>query len=413
MAAGEHGGGNGIGWPLTEHSIALKLEELRAQQQGHEGPSFPTIAVQQRGCTVCARIAAYSVTTFPSLCLHELPQLQAMTLSLQAMTLDGMEGYGANGAVIHYQAEESTALPIGTDSLLLLDSGAQYSSIATSITADTATAATGGSATFVTNDARACTSIGAAAAVAVQQCHCSFVAVVWHNAALLEPCTSLEHCKDAAFIHLYRAIDGTTDVTRTLHFGTPTAHQKHCFTLVLKGHINLATAVFPEGLLGSKLDVLARTPLWTAGLDYRHGTGHGVGAFLNVHEGPHGIHYRIRPDEAGILSDMTTSIEPGYYEDGSFGVRIENICIVVPAQTAHTFGGKRSLTFETVTMAPLQRKLIDTALLTPQELAWVNAYSADVRAKLGPLMKPINSDSSSSSSDAYAYLLRETEPISA
>jgi Xaa-Pro aminopeptidase len=147
--------------------------------------------------------------------------------------------------------------------------------------------------------------------------------------------------------------------------------------------------------------------------DVLHVQGHGVGAFLNVHEGPHGIHYRIRPDEAGILADMTTSIEPGYYEDGSFGVRIENICIVVPAQTAHTFGGKRSLTFETITMAPLQCKLIDTALLTPQELAWVNAYSADVRAKLGPLMKPTDSSSSSSITDAYAYLLRETEPISA
>jgi Xaa-Pro aminopeptidase len=139
--------------------------------------------------------------------------------------------------------------------------------------------------------------------------------------------------------------------------------------------------------------------------------GHGVGAFLNVHEGPHGIHYRIRPDEAGILADMTTSIEPGYYEDGAFGVRIENICIVVPAETAHTFGGKRSLTFEVITMAPLQRKLINAALLTPQELAWVNAYSTDVRAKLAPLMKPTSS--SSSSSDAYEYLLRETEPISA
>ncbi|CAM9376711.1 unnamed protein product, partial [Sphacelaria rigidula] len=117
--------------------------------------------------------------------------------------------------------------------------------------------------------------------------------------------------------------DGTTDITRTLHFGEPTPHQRHCFTLVLKGHIALARATFPEDTMGSKLDVLARVALWEAGLDYRHGTGHGVGAFLNVHEGPHGIHCRIRPNEQGIKVGMTTSNEPGYYEDGLFGLRIE------------------------------------------------------------------------------------------
>ncbi|CAN0157101.1 unnamed protein product, partial [Laminaria digitata] len=124
-----------------------------------------------------------------------------------------------------------------------------------------------------------------------------------------------------------------------------------------QGHIALARAVFPEDTMGSKLDVLARLALWEAGLDYRHGTGHGVGAFLNVHEGPHGIHCRIRPNEEGIKVGMTTSNEPGYYEDGEFGVRIENVCICVEKATAHNFAGKRSCTFETITMAPIQAKV--------------------------------------------------------
>ncbi|CAM9544006.1 unnamed protein product, partial [Ectocarpus fasciculatus] len=169
------------------------------------------------------------------------------------------------------------------------------------------------------------------------------------------------------------------------------------------GHIALARAVFPEDTMGSKLDVLARLALWEAGLDYRHGTGHGVGAFLNVHEGPHGIHCRIRPDEQGIKIGMTTSNEPGYYEDGAFGLRIENVCICVEKKTQHNFAGKRSCTFETITMAPIQTKLIDVSLLTTQEREWLDDYHTTVLATLGPLLKD--------NTEAFAYLVRETRPL--
>eukprot|EP00752_Nemacystus_decipiens_P008249 g7376.t1 len=278
MDAGEAGGGGGIGWPLTEFTVAEKLDRFRKEQAGYVSRSFETVS-----------------------------------------------GYGPNGALYHYAAQKETARTLGTDSLFLLDSGAQYT-------------------------------------------------------------------------------DGTTDVTRTVHFGTPTQHQRRCFTLVLKGHIALARAVFPEDTMGSKLDVLARLALWEAGLDYRHGTGHGVGAFLNVSEGPHRIHSRITPNEQGIKVGMTTSNEPGYYEDGEFGVRTESVCICVEKKTRHNFAGKRSCAFETITMAPIQAKLIDATLLTVDERKWLDDYHATVRATLGPLLKD-------SDRDAYAYLVRETRPL--
>ncbi|CAN0088431.1 unnamed protein product, partial [Phaeothamnion confervicola] len=209
------GGGDGAGWPLTELSVAGKLEEYRAAQREYVTPSFATIC-----------------------------------------------GYGPNGAIIHYQADAATAAEIGTAAPLLIDSGGQF-------------------------------------------------------------------------------LDGTTDVTRTVHLGAPTAHQRRCFTLVLRGHIAIAAAVFPEGLPGSRLDAMARTALWQAGLDYKHGTGHGVGAFLNVHEGPQGIHFRLRPGEQGFRLGMTTSNEPGYYENGAFGIRIESVCICREAPTEFCFGVER------------------------------------------------------------------------
>jgi len=199
-------------------------------------------------------------------------------------------------------------------------------------------------------------------------------------------------------------LDGTTDVTRTVHMGTPTDYEKECYTLVLKGHIGLATAVFPEGVTGTRLDTLARLPLWQAGLDYRHGTGHGVGAFLNVHEGPQGIGYRIQANEAGMKLGMITSNEPGYYEDGKFGIRIESLCECVPASTPYSFGGKTQCKFETITVAPIQTKLVTKDMLSPQEVLWLNDYNSWVREKLAPLMK-------SSDAQGYEYLLRETEPI--
>ncbi len=132
--------------------------------------------------------------------------------------------------------------------------------------------------------------------------------------------------------------DGTTDVTRTLHFGAPTAHQRRCFTRVLKGQVRLRLAVFPAGATGNRLDSFAREALWQAGLDYMHGTGHGVGSYLNVHEGPSGISKRPSPDDPGIQEGMVFSDEPGYYEDGAFGIRLENLLYTVKADTEFNFG---------------------------------------------------------------------------
>eukprot|EP00741_Cyanophora_paradoxa_P004877 tig00000841_g4732.t1 len=165
--------------------------------------------------------------------------------------------------------------------------------------------------------------------------------------------------------------------------GQPSEHQRSCFTRVLRGHIALASAVFPAGATGQALDVLARAPLWSVGLDYRHGTGHGVGAFLNVHEGPQSISQK--PIDVPLRRGMVVSNEPGYYEDGAFGIRIENLMVVKDARTPHNFGGQGYLTFEYLTLVPIQRKLIDVSLLTPPERAWVDAYHADVRARLAPL----------------------------
>eukprot|EP00605_Chrysophyceae_sp_TOSAG23-4_P002814 GSChrysophyteH1.ASY1.ANO1.3099.1 assembled CDS len=241
---------------LTEYDVALKLEEFRHKMDGHQYPSFDTIA-----------------------------------------------GYASNGAVIHYKPEKETALKLGVDSLFLLDSGGQY-------------------------------------------------------------------------------LDGTTDVTRTMHYGTPTERMMECYTMVLKGHIALAQLVFPEGTVGSRFDSVARIPLWQAGLDYNHGTGHGVGAYLNVHEGPQGIGFRKRENEAGFKIGMTTSNEPGYYEAGAFGIRIEN----------------------TVTLTPISTSLIKHGVLSPSEIEWVNDYHREVREKLLPGIKKYFPE-------AESWLIRETEAI--
>jgi len=199
-------------------------------------------------------------------------------------------------------------------------------------------------------------------------------------------------------------IDGTTDVTRTNHYGTPTQRMIDCYTSVLKGHIALARLVFPEGTLGSRIDAAARIPLWEMGLDYNHGTGHGVGAFLNVHEGPQGIGFRKRDNEEGFKIGMTTSNEPGYYEDGAFGIRIENVCITVEKLTANHFGGRKFCCFETVTMTPISTSLINRDMLSPEEKCWLNTYHKECREKLLPGMQ-------THFPQAVSYLLNETEPI--
>ncbi|KAL4806136.1 hypothetical protein BDV18DRAFT_152249 [Aspergillus unguis] len=172
--------------------------------------------------------------------------------------------------------------------------------------------------------------------------------------------------------------DGTTDVTRTYHFGQPTDLEKKAFTLVLKGLIGLDSAVFPKGTSGFALDVLARQHLWREGLDFLHGTGHGIGSYLNVHEGPVGIGTRVQYTEVPLAPGNVISDEPGFYEDGKFGIRIENVIMVREVQTTHKFGERPWLGFEHVTLCPIGLNLIEPALLSDTELKWLNDYHAEV-----------------------------------
>jgi len=179
--------------------------------------------------------------------------------------------------------------------------------------------------------------------------------------------------------------DGTTDVTRTLAIGAPTAEMRDRFTRVLKGHIGVATARFPEGTRGSQLDSFARRPLWEAGLDYAHGTGHGVGSFLSVHEGPQRISFVGSSQPGGdepLKAGMILSNEPGYYKAGEYGIRIENLVLVVPVEIEGA--EKEMLGFETLTFAPIDRALIVAELLSPEERAWLDAYHAQVLTVIGP-----------------------------
>ena len=176
-------------------------------------------------------------------------------------------------------------------------------------------------------------------------------------------------------------LDGTTDVTRTVAIGEPSAEMAERFTLVLKGHLALGRVRFPAGTTGSALDVLARAALWARGLDYDHGTGHGVGSYLGVHEGPQRI--SKLPNNVALRPGMIVSNEPGYYKEGAYGIRIENLQVVTPAEPVP--GGERPmLGFETLTLAPIDRRLIATSLLTPEERAQFDAYHARVLAVVGP-----------------------------
>jgi Xaa-Pro aminopeptidase len=227
------------------------------------------------------------------------------TGALRDLSFDTIAGAGPHGAVIHYRPTERLNRKTEKGSLLLVDSGGQYS-------------------------------------------------------------------------------DGTTDVTRTVAIGEPTAEMKRTFTLVLKGHLALTRVRFPAGTTGSALDVLARAPLWSAGLDFDHGTGHGVGSYLGVHEGPHRI--SKAPSSVAFVAGMIVSNEPGYYKPGAFGIRIENLQVVTPA--AQIEGGERPmLGFEALTLAPIDRACIDVPLLTAEELAQLNAYHARVLATVGPLVE--------------------------
>lgn len=199
-------------------------------------------------------------------------------------------GYGPHGAIVHYEPSPESDTPIGTGSLLLIDSGAQY-------------------------------------------------------------------------------LDGTTDITRTVTFGEPSEQQRRDFTTVLKGNIDLAMAIFPVGTRGTQLDVLAHMPLWKQGYNYLHGTGHGVGHFLNVHEGPHSIRNNENP--VTLQAGMTVTDEPGLYLEGRYGIRCENTLLVVNAMT--TDAGQ-FLKFESLTLFPFQLSLIDATMLDDEEIKWLDTY---------------------------------------
>ena len=180
-------------------------------------------------------------------------------------------------------------------------------------------------------------------------------------------------------------VDGTTDITRTIIVGDPTEEMRDRFTRVLKGHIAVATALFPKGTRGTQLDSFARRPLWEAGLDYAHGTGHGVGSFLAVHEGPQRIAPVTSSQSGGdepLQAGMLLSNEPGYYKSGEYGIRVENLVLVVERQVEGA--EKEVLGFDTVTFAPIDRRLIKKDMLSPEELDWLNAYHAKVVEKIGP-----------------------------
>ncbi|MCM1519038.1 MAG: aminopeptidase P family protein [Pseudoflavonifractor sp.] len=232
-------------------------------------------------------------------------------------SFDTIAGFRDHGAIVHYSATPDTDYTLSRDSLLLIDSGAQY-------------------------------------------------------------------------------LDGTTDITRTIALGIPTPQQRHDFTLVMKGHIALGTAIFPADTRGSQLDALARQFLWKEGLSYLHGTGHGVGHFLNVHEGPQNI--RLNENPAILRPGMITSNEPGLYRSGEYGIRCENLVLTVPAFTTD-FGDFNR--FETLTLFPFDLTLFDTAIMTPAEIDWVNNYHRAVFDRLSPLLD----------STATEWLRAKTAPL--
>ena len=195
-------------------------------------------------------------------------------------------------------------------------------------------------------------------------------------------------------------LDGTTDITRTVAVGEPTAEMRDRFTRVLKGHIAIASTRFPKGTHGGQLDTLARHALWQAGLDFDHGTGHGVGSYLSVHEGPHRI--SKAGDAVPLQPGMIVSNEPGYYKTGAFGIRIENLVTVVPYNG--TAGAERPLYgFDTLTLAPIDLALVDRSLLSGDEIVWLDRYHAQVRETLTPLVDE----------KTAAWLAEATRPLAA
>ncbi|MBO6255741.1 MAG: aminopeptidase P family protein [Bacteroidaceae bacterium] len=239
---------------------------------------------------------------------RQLHSFRAVQADYIGESFDTIAGYGAHGAIVHYEATPETDAALEPRGFLLLDSGAQY-------------------------------------------------------------------------------LDGTTDITRTIPLGYLSQEEKEDYTLILKGHIDLAMAVFPEHTRGSQLDILARQPIWQRRLNYLHGTGHGVGSFLNVHEGPHNI--RMEDNPVTLQAGMVVTDEPGIYKAGSHGVRTENILLVVPAGEG-MFGNY--LQFETITLCPIDKRPIVLELLSPAEIDWLNRYHAKVYEKLSPYLDKAEQD---------------------
>ncbi|XP_041354226.1 xaa-Pro aminopeptidase ApepP-like [Gigantopelta aegis] len=190
-------------------------------------------------------------------------------------------------------------------------------------------------------------------------------------------------------------LDGTTDVTRTFHFGNPTDYEKECYTRVLMGSIDLAQLVWPKGLTRKDIDVLARRPLWDVGLIYRHGTSHGVGAYLSVHEA-------IAPSSGVLAENMFLSDEPGFYEDGKFGIRLETIVMVENKTTKYSFPSTRFLGYKPVQLVPFERNLINPSMLSKDQTDWLNRYHAEVERTVGPLV---------AGSAGYEWLKHRTKPF--
>ena len=191
-------------------------------------------------------------------------------------------------------------------------------------------------------------------------------------------------------------LDGTTDITRTVSLGQTTDQQRRDFTLVMKGHIAIATSIFPAGTRGAQLDAMARIALWKDGLNYLHGTGHGVGHFLNVHEGPQNI--RLNENPTPLMPGMITSNEPGIYREGAHGIRCENLVLTIPAFTTD-FG--EFYRFETLTLFPFDRNLFDTSIMSAEEIEWIDNYHATVYERLSPALNE----------EQAAWLKAKTAPL--
>ncbi|KAF4091455.1 hypothetical protein AMELA_G00037040 [Ameiurus melas] len=224
------------------------------------------------------------------------------------------------------------------------------------------------------------------------------------NAALAHYSPSNETARKLTTDEMYlidsggQYLDGTTDITRTVHWGSPTDFQKEAFTRVLMGNIEISRTIFPAGTRGVNMEMLGRRALWEVGLNYGHGTGHGVGNYFGVHEWPVGFQSNNVPFQQG----MFTSIEPGYYKVNEFGIRIEDVAVIVPAETMY---GNNYLTFDTVSLVPYDRKLIDTSMLSPEQLQWLDTYYLTIRSTMGPELKR------QGLTEVYDWMMVNTEPF--